>query len=698
VLPAPRRCGFLAAALLAVAAPAAAQPSIGAGHEAEVSALFEVLGHGETSGWTVGDIAIRPDRIRAALRLPDGTPAAVELRHPAAAPPGASRTPSFAVVVAAGPAAVGPAVARALAPRDDGRFWGPTGVLTTPATPPTPSRRFGQPAWLVGLAALVLLLAFVTVRRRPWRDPVAWRTLLEIAALVAAAFVVRRVLFPAGPGNFRSHLPDPSSAPAELSPFGPGYESWIRLWFAVAGVDHRAAFLAGALAGALTVAPAYLLGWFGTGRRACGLAAGIALVVLPIHARLSPTDDPASLVGLLAAIALACVVAAERLASPALLAAGWLAAGLAATTRPEAALVLLPLGTLVLVQPVTRRLQRRPVDLLLAAGVLVTVAWLVLTVALPAASVLSSGGGGWPDAWSLARLLGVAGGSALGPPHSPLAVGLLALLGLVVAVRVTRGRALLWLAAGILPALPTAALAGPYDVTTRYQAALLPVAAVLLGVGAVWLGDRALDRWPRLRGLLVRGGAVVAVGLPVLAAFDPPPEPTFRLEYAFFEEHLVEVPRGCRILRLRLDGDFGLEPPALLSTLRGLGHVWVDAADTPDPDNDCLVWWRPAACSAALPERSGPAAACRAVETRYRLEPLAERRLPARPGFVERYTADPVRVGFYVLRRRQTSPAAPSAGSSHAPAGAGTPPTLQPQPLPPPPPSTSPSGATSPSP
>lgn len=686
------------AALLLVAAPVVAQPRIGPGHEAEVSALFEALGHGETAGWVVGDIAIQPDRIRAELHLPDGTAAAVELRHPAAAPPGASRTPSFSVVVV-GPADLGPAVARTLAPRDDGGFWERVGVAGAGAAP-TSARRFGHPLWLVGLAALaLLLLATALVRRRPWRDPVAWRALLEIVALVAAAFVVRRVLFPAGPGNLRSHLPDPSSAPAELPPFGPGYDAWARLWFALAGADDHAAFLAGALAGALTVAPVYLLGWFGTGRRACGVAAGIALVVLPIHARLSPTDDPASLVGLLTATALVCVVAAERLASRGLLAAAWLAGALAATTRPEAALALLPLLALVLVQPVTRRLQRRPVDLALAGVVLVPTAWLVAVVAAPAVATMS-GGGNWPDARSLARLLGVDGGSTLGPPLSPLAVGLLALLGLAVAVRWTRGRALLWLAVGLLPAVPTARLAGPHLVTARYQAALLPVAAVLLGLGAVWLGDRLLDRWPRLRGLLVRGGVALAVGVLALVAFDPPPEPTFRLEYAFFERHLAEIPRGCRILRLDWDGDFGLEPPTHLSALRRLDHVWVAADDAPEPQDGCLVWWRPAACTTRLPDRPGPAAACAAVEARYRLSPLAEAWLPARPGFVEAYGAGRVRVGFYVLRRRNdsTAPASAAQTAHQAPAAGDAPPALQPQPLPPPPPSVSPAAPSTPSP
>ncbi|NMC70297.1 MAG: hypothetical protein GYA57_09555, partial [Myxococcales bacterium] len=376
------------------AAPAGAQPRIGPGREAEVTALFGAVGSGETAGWTVGDIAIRPDRIDADLGLPDGSTAVVELRHPAAAPAGAGRTPSFAVVVLAGDPGVGPALARALAARDDGAFWERVAAAgTSHASGPGLVRLL----WPAGLAGLALLLVIPLLRRRPWRDAEAWRALLEIVALAAAAFLVRRVLFPAGPGNLRSHLPDPSSGAAELFPFGPGYGGWIRLWFAAAGADDGTAFLAGALAGALTVAPVYVLGWFGTGRRGCGVAAAIALAVLPIHARLSPTDDPFALVGLLVAVALACVVAAERYASRALLLAGWLAAGLAATTRPEAALALPPLAVLVSVQPATRRLQRQPLDLLLAAAVLAPAIWAVAVVASSAAATLSAGGG-WPDA------------------------------------------------------------------------------------------------------------------------------------------------------------------------------------------------------------------------------------------------------------------------------------------------------------
>lgn|GEM_PF-2437714 len=685
---------FVAVVPAIAPAPADAQPRIGPGREAEVTALFGAVGSGETAGWTVGDIAIRPDRIDADLRLPDGSKAVAELRHPAAAPAGAARTPSFAVVVLSGDLGLGPALARAIAARDDGAFWE---RVAAAGTAPEPGGGMLGLAWPAGLAGLALLLAVALLRRWPWRDAEAWRALLEIVGLAAAAFLVRRVLFPAGPGNLRSHLPDPSSGAAELFPFGPGYGGWIRLWFAAAGADDGTAFLAGALAGALTVAPVYVLGWFGTGRRGVGVASAIALVVLPVHARLSPTDDPCALVGLLVAATLACVVAADRLASRALLLAGWLAAGLAATTRPEAALALPPLAALVWLQPTTRRLQRHPLDLTLAVLVLAPALAAVAVVASSAAATLSAGGGG-PDARALLRLFGARGGSALGPPHAPLAVGLLALLGLAVTARRTRGRSLLWAAAGLLPAVPTAELAGPHGVTARYQAALLPVAAVLLGAGAVWLGERLVERWPRGRGLLVRGGAVAAVGLLALAVFDPPPEPTFRLEYAFFREHLAKIPRGCRILRLRWDGDLGLEPPVHLSTLRGFGHHWVEAGDAPDPDDGCLVWWRPAACSARAPERSGPGAACAAIEASYRLEPLAEAWLPARTGFVETYAASRVRVGFYALRPRHDAAesAATIGNKSRAGAPGAAPPALQPQPLPPPPPSTSPPSAPSP--
>ena len=143
----------------------------------------------------------------------------------------------------------------------------------------------------------------------------------------------------------------------------------------------------------------------------------------------------------------------------------------------------------------------------------------------------------------------------------------------------------------------------------------------------------------------------LAVGLAL-----PEPEPTFRQEYRFFESHLGRVPNGCVVVYPRWGVDLGLYPPHRLSELRGLELVWMAGPPAPDLDTDRLVYWRPAACSAATPTRRNGRTDvlpdCLAIETRYRLEPIAETRLEARPGFVESYASDTVPVGFYRLYPR----------------------------------------------
>jgi hypothetical protein len=546
-------------------------------------------------------------------------------------------------------------VARAVAARDDGRFWkveGDVGGWLASWAGRT------EIAWLLGLAALAALLAGTAVRRRAWTDAALRAAAVELALLALAALLVRWLVFAPGTGNLRAHLPDPRLPPHEMPLFGPGYEAWIRAWFRLGGADDATAFLAGAVAGALTVVPAYVIAWVSSGRRAVGIAAGVVLAVLPLHARLSPTDDPASLIGLLVVSAVALVLLADRTRSAALLVAAWLAAGLAAAVRPEPALATLAVAAVVLTLPAARRLQVRPRVLLpslLAAGAG------ILSAAFAAARALGDASPGALDLGATAWRRLLWSGSVLLPPQTALPLALLALLGLVAAAKHTRGRTVPWLLAGLLPAIPTAALARPDLVTARYQIALLPIAAVCAGFGAIWLGDRVLERRPNARATLVLIGPFAALAFLMLQTTPRPPEPTFRLEYAFFRRHLALVPAGCRIVRPRWEGDRGLEPPAHLSGILGLGHVWLPPSPPPDPEDGCLAFWKPSSCAAVPAGRledarraAGPD--CELIESTYRLVPLAEALLPARTGFTESYVVDPVPVGFYRLEARVQRP------------------------------------------
>jgi hypothetical protein len=74
------------------------------------------------------------------------------------------------------------------------------------------------------------------------------------------------------------------------------------------------------------------------------------------------------------------------------------------------------------------------------------------------------------------------------------------------------------------------------------------------------------------------------------------------------------------------------------------------------PTGDCVVYYRAANCYALNrpPDRyargSDVNPTCRAIEERFRLEPIAETSLPAVPYNAEVYTRNAIPVGFYRLR------------------------------------------------
>jgi hypothetical protein len=378
------------------------------------------------------------------------------------------------------------------------------------------------------------------------------------------------------------------------------------------------------------------------------VVAGAAVALWPLSVRLSPCDEPWPLVALLLLAAIALAIGAERFSSPLALCASWLAVFLAATTRPEPVFSLLPLGILILLSPKARRLQFRPIPLI-ATGIMGVFAIAgVLIAGLHAIenwepfSCLSLNG--------FPRLFGFMGGSVFVLPRTPWVLALCAVFGLVLASRLNRGRAVLWALVGFLPALPTSPLANDGLVTSRYQLPLSAVAAVLAGIGLAWLAS-VIGRRLRLAAPVV---FLVPGFFALWPLLSPPEEPTFRLEYRFFREHLNEVPCGCLIVRVRWNVDLGLSPPMHLSSFRQLRHTWIDPSHRLDVRNQCVVYWRPASCRAVPPGKEDATFEllpdCRLIESSYRLEPLAEARLPARRGFVDEYAVDPVPVGFYRLR------------------------------------------------
>lgn len=642
--------------LLALAHAPGAGPVIRSGIDARIEALFADVGTGGTVGCEVAGLEVPYDVVRPVIVCKDRRRATLELRHPVGDPDSVARTLSFEFFVIEHEGIdrqeaedLARRVAGAVAPRDRGGFWSlPSGEDSRWGTGAGP---VSIVASLVGFCLLGLGIAIWLLVVRPFRGRRGRIACAEMALLALGGFVVRWLLVPAGPSNIDSRLVDPRLMPCDVPPLGPGHGGWMMGWFGIFGFDDETAFLAGATAGALTVVPVYILGWIGAGRRECGLAGASLLALWPVHARLSPTDDASILAALLVTTALALACLAER-ARPALgLVLAWLAGGLATVTRPECVCVLPVLAFLVLVKPETRKVQLGP--LVLASAIVVIGASVAELWALVSGGLHTVAPGEPFSTRAVLGLAGMRGGSILGPPHSSVVLGLAFLVALVPSVRATRMRVLAWLAVGVALAFPTAAMAGPGEVTARYQLALVAMAAVVVGTGSVWLGRRAAAAWPRAG----RPVLWVLVALPICAAawgvLHPPPRPTFRLEYAFFREHIESIPAGCRIVEVSWRNDLGLYTPTHLTGLLGLDHEWVPVASLDPEVSGCLVYWRPSSCRTlsgeSLPGGRGLLPECALVEEAYDLEPMFEASLPARTGFSETYAEDPVTVGFYRL-------------------------------------------------
>jgi hypothetical protein len=654
---------FLFALVLTCPQVVRAQAVIQAGREDEITSLFGGIGVGLTSGWRVEDIAIPMDRIHATLRRNGGGEAVVALTHPDLQP-GERATPSFGLRLlrsqGLGPdeeQALLTAVATQIAERDDGRFW----ITTRPE--PSSSLRAERPRlrWSPGSAALLSwgglllgLLVFLGLalrEARPWRSAQGRWLLTDLAWLTALAWCVRTFLVLPGPANFYSHLPIPPYHSVDIPTFGPGFHAWLLPWFLGWGASDELAFSLGAAAGALAIIPCYLLTRDLGAGRVGAVSAALLLSVWQVHMVLSSSDDSAVLIATLICTGVMLARRAETRTSAGALVAAWACLALAATVRPEASLAFAALGAWTLYSPALRRLQFSPACLAAVVLLAVWVAvleWRAVSLALqhfsPSASL---------EPRHVLRLFGLDGASILCSPYTAGPLLVLVVLGCFASIRRLGARTLLVLLIGLLPALPTVQIAQDDLITKRYQLPLVPLAACWAGFSVAWLAELVGRRMTRGR-LWARSalaGALLAICAWSLA--QPLEEPTFRLEYRFFRAHLASIPEGCRIVRPRWTVDLGLAPPIHLSVFLGLAHVWIDPTQITGQEA-CLALWRPSSCHANNPERVaaglGPPVldACAELDRQAAWEPLAETWLPARTGFCETYTLDPVPVGFFL--------------------------------------------------
>lgn len=636
-------------------------PVIEAGREAEIEALFAGVGQDPMAGWKVGDIRIERSSIAVWFGHVRGGRVQVEFAYPADDPRAAARIDAFELFVKSRSGldeqevtSFVEALAASIEKGVKRDFWRKRAVLepsedesSEPSAwdwvlSPNGLTVFG---WQAGLLALLFLVTLVGIRRRCWRSADGKRALLEMAVVFLLALAVRWFLVPAGPGNFYHHLSDPGNPRLMVNPLGPGHGAWVFLWAWIFGAGDQTVFFAGAFAGAATALAVYVLVWGSTSRRTWGLAASIALALWPVHAWLSPNDDSYGLATCLFLTGMALIVLADKWSSPLLMVAGWLGGLLAATTRPDFGMIVILLGILVFWLPGVRKMQLgirwlATVFVLGMAAIAVFIMATINRVTFDLPLGLSNLG-------SIGCLLGIHPGSVLRPPWTPWPLMILALAGLPVALKATRGKAVLWVLAALLtPVVFWDALKGDL-ISARYQLLLSAVTATFAGMAVAWLWDRSSGR-RRLLSAAAAGIAVLAAGWSLVS---PPPQPTFRLEYDFFREHIKAVPADCEIVWHHWDPDLGLMPPIYLSSYYDLGHKWVEPSGMADVEEKCVVYWLPAVCATDVHDDQHPAHDCRKIQNSYRLVPLAETHIPARSGHEELYLVDPVKIGFYRLRR-----------------------------------------------
>jgi hypothetical protein len=407
----------------------------------------------------------------------------------------------------------------------------------------------------------------------------------------------------------------------------------------------------------------------GVGVPALGaFAAGAAAAALAPLVRFAHTDGPHALEALLTWGGLALLLRHARRPSWADALGGAGAVAVAAQLRPEAVFLLVPALGLLLAAP-ERPPWRHPATwtaLVLVAGLAVAHligAWTLLQgPPQPRPRLLAGNGAPHPLFVHGPRHL-----VFLEPAHVSAVLGALAAVGLVAGRAAARLR--LALAAGALglavlvggPPHYTVAW-GATPVMLRFQLRALPWFAALVGLGshrvAAAVGGRA--------------GAALAVGALAVGLAGPLPDAltprTHTLEYRFFREHLLELPAPCTVSAYLHPRDAGFAADTYDHLGPWAGHdVRTRPLTEPDPVG-CHVYYRAANCSLRaepvdLAEGGAPSERCAAWEDAHALTPRVTAELPARPFGLERYGADPVRVGFFTVDGPAGADDAPRSGA-----------------------------------
>jgi hypothetical protein len=627
--------------LLVCAGPAAAdEPSspgdavVGRGQE---SLLAEMLGRGEALPGACAFAGGTADgaTVRATYRCADAD-VVIELRPPTQNGAAGGRTARFAIAVVSGappPGLLGALQAR-IAAREAELTW------------TSPPRDAEQPMrWIaVGELFFVVLIAAVGLALWRSRTSLRWREAALPAGLAMLALIMRFIAHP-GPADIRAVLDE------RFGTARAGWVAFVRLVYDVLPRRDETIWTIDRLLGALAVPLLYLVmrKRFADPTAAVGGAA--VLAVTPLLARFSASDTP--YIPLCAAL-LGAVVAYDSFVESASVAALALALGLltaAIQLRPDAAWLIVPVALLALGRPPRSWTQ------LLRPSVGVCVILFVLLNAVPTMWALSA------PAKAGAGQSFVVVGSLIGSPWTvrditPLTLSALVVLGAVSAPLYGRS-GLLWLAAVVL--------AEPLDMPTsvtyanavygHFANARYHVPAMYLACGLAGLGVAALIRlsgWFARREIPARN--LIAVGIAFLAA-----APRFDLlrrmwtpqrEYEIFRAGLSGIEPNCHVVTFTEVGDAGFVPFEYLA-----GGKLLDVGEfLSAPREGCFIYYRAGNCYEAslAPELARqPLAmnpACRAIEERFRLEPIVEARVPALPYRGEVYVRDTLPLGFFRLR------------------------------------------------
>lgn len=507
---------------------------------------------------------------------------------------------------------------------------------------PTPPPRANWLAAAECFFALLLLGVVVAIGRSYRRILVA----ASVAPLLLAALALAlRFAAHAGPADIRAVMGDTRMGRAGwIAFFHFVYEFLPPLDDTIWNINR--------VVGALSVPLLYVVMRHRFADRMAAVGGAAALAVNPLIVRFSASDTPYVLV---CAAFLGAIVTYDRYIESQSIGALALAFGLltaAMQLRPEAAWLIVPAALLALaVTPPWRRLLR--------PAIAICVGLFIVVNAIPLIWAVSGHAQG--EYWRNFTVVGTITESTWAVSDmTPRPLAALVVLGAFASLFFGRP-GILWLVATLV--------ANPFDfpasltyegvVYSQYANARYHIPAMYLACGLIGVGVAAsLRLLQRVIHREVPAANLVTVGIICLAAL-PRVDLLRRMwtpqrEYEIFRGGLTHVDPNCRVVTLAYTHDSGFTPFEYLVP-RGVLDI---SAFLADPQGPCFVYYRTGNCYTLdlvpFPDRRdfemNPA--CRAIEEKFALEPIAESEVPALPYRGELYARNTLPLGWYRLRPR----------------------------------------------